>query len=411
MTGSNFGSGAELGIQCKQGMQTSDHTVSSTNPTICLLNIVDVLRNLTNIDFIALQEAANWDVIQSNLQLTHPNLKIVHSSHTVGGITAHIVTFYNINKIKILAVKSGVIGDSRSRDIRPYHILFCLDINVNKYIIFVNLHNGHEISLNTLQTNLSANINSGMLIEDNGNADYVNCQSYYNNITPIFDNFNNAYAIVCGDFNDNGNQYFKGLELFTDSLDNITQINVSSAAKTPPITCCSTVINERHHRYGDYILFTDNFIADINNEIHPINQTKIYSDHLPVQTILTYKTDDSSLNHKTFKLKQGLYSVNLLLNFNPDLNGFLVTQTDELIYPDNEFNKELILVCNNVTKQIGYVRKQYLIETSNPNINKINIKRTLRYLYNLADPNTYQSINKYLHKGFTILKSISVGGL
>ena len=425
MSGASNGLPNELGFKCS--ITTKENHISTPKgggPTICLNNVVNILDTLDNIDFIALQESKHWKFIYNKLK--NKNLRYVHHKYKY----VDMVTFYNYKKIKIIAIKCGILNNY-SDDIRPYHIIFCYDNNNNKYIIFINLHNGHIYNgfnkLN-LETNLSNNIDKIMLIDKyNLDKNFENCQDYLNKkFKTIQKNFNeNTYTIVVGDFNDNyGQNYYKGLKPFSKTLYSINLINVTTNNKKPPYTCCDDNPLQKKNpyntinylSYGDYILFSNNFDPIINNNIYNLNKLKLYSDHLPVQSILLYKiipsiTDIDLLQKPIFKLKT-VNSIKLILNFDLLHYGHIINYDDELIYPINDLdNDDLILIKTN-NNIIGYIQKKYLTKTINPDIFIVNMTTILRYLYNLLDPyyNIYIYINgnKFLHKGPIINKGTQV---
>ena len=302
MTGTNKGSAAVLGKQCY------DATIKKTNSsTICLDNVVDILNSLNDYDFIALQEAANWDIIYN--KLINKKLKYIHTNFEF----VHLVTFYNYNKIKIIGIISGLLNDTSGYDIRPYHIVFCYDKINNKYIIFINLHNGHGLKYkqDNLQDKFNKNINNIIKINKDGN--YNNSQKdNYQTFTYIEKFLNDdIYTIIVGDFNDNyGYNYYKGFKPFNKTSLFIKDIIVSSGGLIPPLTCCDTnPLNSKYHSYGDYVLYSSNFISNINNKLYDLDK-KLYSDHLPIYSILQYKIISFKNKYLKYKNKYKLLKNN-----------------------------------------------------------------------------------------------------
>jgi hypothetical protein len=301
MTGTNAGSARILGEQCRK------NTIHG-NPSICLINVVEILNSLDNFDLIGLQESANWDIIYN--KLINKNLKYIHSKYGI----VNIVIFYNCTKIKIIAIKSGIFNIDPN-NIRPYQIIFCYDLISNKYLIFINLHNGHGKNYIKDKLQDKFNINENIMkILDDGNNNYLNCQLYetdkYNDIKEYFDNDINI--IMVGDFNDYGENFFSGFKPFEKTSLKIKDIEVSTNNLKPENTCCDVLPfkngkipydSKNYNRYGDYILFSNNLIPFINNKIYNLDPSKLYSDHLPIFSILNYKDDIFKNKYLKYKKK------------------------------------------------------------------------------------------------------------
>lgn len=399
------GSAKILGKKCSDA--TTGH-INGKGPTICLNNVVDIINSLCNIDIIALQESKYWDIIYS--KINNNKLKYIHSKYDF----VDLVTFYNYTKINIIAIKCGILNTD-PKDIRPYHIIFCYDKINNKFIIFINLHNGHSFDKDYLEKKLS-DINKIMLINKySSNLNYKNCQNYLNdNIDEILSFYNkNPYIIAAGDFNDAGYNFFYGLNPFKyiSKIHLINSIIINSNNIIPPNTCCD--INplsqnkksydiKNYSKYGDYILFSENFKTIVNNQVYTLDNNKLYSDHLPVQTILQYNI--------TYHLIKDTEKI--LLNIhNQTYQNCVINSSDTLIYPYNNLNSELIFIISESNYYIGYIKKKYLMKTDNPDIYSVKKKRTLRYLNILNYPKHLNNVtingNTYLYKG----KNINEGEL
>lgn len=74
-----------------------------------------------------------------------------------------MITFYDEQKYTLLAAKVGNLVKGNGR---PYQILFLQNIKDMSHYIFINLHNGHRISRESLEHRLSANINRGLYLAE-----------------------------------------------------------------------------------------------------------------------------------------------------------------------------------------------------------------------------------------------------
>jgi hypothetical protein len=129
-------------------------------------------------------------------------------------------------------------------------------------------------------------------INKDGNLFKRNLQKYKNFKKRVKSSFKNLPIVLGGDTNDHGrNKYWTGIILF----DKLLKCN-----SKPPDTCC-TEINKRNYKvgYGDYFIYSDDFIEVKPNTIIPANYPS--SDHAPVEIELNFKvstnTTSSSLQH------------------------------------------------------------------------------------------------------------------
>jgi hypothetical protein len=261
-------------------------SLKNSGKTTCIqymINTINELLNKQNLDFIALQEALRWEEIYEGLN-NKTNIGIVH--HFIlnrNNIKVNLTTFYDYTKYKILGIKIGNICNNNN--IRPYHIIFCKNKIINKYFIFINLHNGHNININKLELKLSENINKIINVENKYKKNFINL-NIKNEInietTKFFKKLNNINLIVAGDFNDFGlNNYWIKLKPFSNTnYDKLNNISVDTRGEQPPGTCCYGDIS---FSYGDYILTSNNLILKNQNYV-PIIKRYPMSDHLPIMS-------------------------------------------------------------------------------------------------------------------------------
>ena len=403
----------------------------SSNKNICLSNVVELIDK-KNYDFIGLQEATKWQEIYNDISYKD-NLGYVHH-YIMNDKNAKIelATFYNKKQFKVLAVKTGNLNTTN--DVRPYHIIFLQNNTVqpeDNYIL-INLHNGHGIPKNDLETKLSKDINNAYnnftTQDENKYTFSPNTKEY--DITGII-NDKIFKIIVMGDFNDHGNhEYWKGLQPFKNTnFDNLKNIIVKST-ETPPLTCCTgnTTLRSKSSNndtlYGDYILINDKLSYQVKMKIpDDYDADKYTSDHLPIETTLKSdypegKITTSNLPNE-FKLNKSGVEPLRLLNDSKDPNiyeeidkkyhkGQNIDENDILIYPNGSeidvgSGEKLVFVVSEADpNKIGYVRTKYLSKDGHNNL-RINhptrSKTRLRLLSDIKDPNVYPIILCKFHFG------------
>lgn len=241
--------------------------IGCNNQMTCRDNVLKIINDLQlkKYDFIALQEASNlynelknkdnYKIIFSNINKFNPNDK---------DSTNKLITLYDSNKYRLLAKRYGSIDGFNSTgkpSKRPFHILFLQDNNNNNKILFINLHNVHDVKRNLFDLQNAIN-------------NIINDPKF-----PIYNIPEDVHIIISGDFNDKETQYYiKGLYIQINQTNKI----VKSIA-TPPRTCCLS-----HYTFiGDYILYSNNLNPIIDNTI--FNYDKTNSDHYPVHVLLDYK--------------------------------------------------------------------------------------------------------------------------
>lgn len=134
MTNSPHGSAAALGAKC---VYTNEHG----KLTVCAEHMAQMIDEIpkslqfTNFDFVGLQEANRWDLLQSQASQTLNKMAVVDCSVTSNGVTMHMASFYDQTKYQLTNHYNGSL-----RSQRPFQILICKDINNSSGIIFINVH-------------------------------------------------------------------------------------------------------------------------------------------------------------------------------------------------------------------------------------------------------------------------------
>ncbi|VBB19042.1 endonuclease/exonuclease/phosphatase family protein [Yasminevirus sp. GU-2018] len=283
--------------------------VTNAGQHVCLPNVVDSIDTFTeSYDFVALQEAKNWEDIQNQSNKLKV-MGVVHHALYIGpakNVKVDLVTFYNRNRYRLLALKTGnvVPGDGR-----PFHIALFSDLASGERVIFINVHNGHGVSRSALEAKLASfsegvdvsTLPSGPMQGVVKDADKAVVLS----ISKLVEFDKPTTVILAGDLNDHANiGYWRGLNLFSsDPVKNIQNTLIKSSTE-PPKTCCNPWGNgpirsgkNQEKTLGDYIIASlthdlsqktpDNFEYDANK--------KPTSDHLPVEAVLTPTQEYASL--------------------------------------------------------------------------------------------------------------------
>jgi hypothetical protein len=278
MTGLNF---HPLGKECKKEINPTN------NLNRCANNVITFIDNSQlNYDFIAIQEAAKWEEIYNNSRELR-DMGYVHHLDLI--VSSNLVTFFNKNKYKLIAVNCGYIRDRG----RPYHILYLQNNTSKEFYIFINLRNAHNLSKDNLENELSKNFNNFKDVK--GNTQVKNAQDIINKINITWDE-TKYNVIVAGYFNDHGQfDYWENLKPFKYSNENIKDIEVK-ALNTPPKTCCYNYTLDKNNYnnenytvgkpprpgFGDYILVNSSLRIIKENYIPTEDLLFPSSDHLPI---------------------------------------------------------------------------------------------------------------------------------
>jgi endonuclease/exonuclease/phosphatase family metal-dependent hydrolase len=301
--------------KCREKFIVDEKGISITQCLFNVVNTIDESAKSKPYDFVALQEATNWDIIFSKSK----------ELQRMGGYVNHLAnfedmaTFYDANKYTLLAVKVGNLLPGNGR---PYQILFLQNNNDKSYYIFINLHNGHEIIREELEQKLSADLHIGF--KSSANLNNLKIDVDLVDLSDIIKD-KDFKVIMAGDFNDHGHyNYWRELRPFSQtSFVNLKDLIVK-ATSAPPLTCCAPinlpmVRNTDEHIYydkisrnirkersgydtmfGDYILVSENLSVVVDNRVlldFEYNAEEFpTSDHLPVEIVLTSKTDPKSPN-------------------------------------------------------------------------------------------------------------------
>jgi len=314
-----------LAETCRDAKKEVGH---ESDPTVCLTNVRAFLEKECReelVDFIALQEASvSWKIIVEGSEI-FKNMCYVHSKVLYKSNPeededdADLCTIYNNEKFKLLYTAYGNTNKDGT-DGRPYHILFLEKILDKKKYIFINFHNGHDISRDALENSLLiSKINDFSKeklprFENIQDFQPVTIEQFIREYTLSPD----THIIMAGDTNDlNKNKYWIGIKPFKHSkIDLLKDINISTKDVRPPYTCCigrdkirdgkiEIILDNapprkrgeaKDNKYGDYIMISDELEYIQNNYIPDpddfqrdarLNPT---SDHLPVIAIIREKT-------------------------------------------------------------------------------------------------------------------------
>ena len=236
--------------------------ISNNRISKCLENVSGFIDDSgKKYDFIALQEATNWELIKKNSKLLS-QMNYLHHKNT----NEDLITFYDQSKYKLLDF-------NRKMESKNHQIMFFYGILDSNYYILINLHIGHRIPIEKVERMISKNMEKNFKV--NNDIKFS--------------------VIVTGDFNDHGHSdYWKGLKPFKyTKFTNLKNIIVS--CPEPPLTCCvgRTSIrkgNNEDTMYGDYILVNEELKFVKPNYIprNFIKNARIFpsSDHLPVSASL-----------------------------------------------------------------------------------------------------------------------------
>ncbi len=252
--------------------------------TPCLINVARFIDQ-SSYDFVAIQEATKWNDILNNSSTLKKMGGYVHNQ-APPPFKAEVATFYDKSKYDLLAVKTGNIGTTGGR---PYQILFLYGKKDCNFYIFINLHNDHQVKKDTLEKELSKDLQNGVIASSLSNFKNFNKKAV-NDISSVISG-KTFKVIAAGDFNDHGyGKYWQGLQPFKyTTFTNLNTLTVSSLQQ-PPLTCCVGMRLRKKQGedklYGDYILVSSNLTITQPNYV-PTNfeyDASIFptSDHLPV---------------------------------------------------------------------------------------------------------------------------------
>ena len=441
MSGSdNDMSARPLPSYCKSKGKHLDPKTGQTY-TECLnnvVNLIDASGSVINYDFVALQEASKWNVMFNKSEELKRAGGYIHHIIKRGERQEEMVTFYDIQKYNLLAVKIGSLVENGAR---PYQILFLQGNSDRNFYIFINLHNGHDITKDELQQKLSNNLINALKFTGFKTKENMLESEQVNNIFDII-NGKEFKVIVAGDFNDNRQNYWQGLQPFRHTTySNLKDILVN-AEKKPPNTCCIPdasytdirVNDKQDKQIGDYILVNDKMSIVIDNKVVPqfvYNAGLIpTSDHLPVE-ILLLSTPRVISTHPArrwgdYKVIEGAFSsifniteqktLRLLNNFDDPkipriqhasyFRGKIIEKTDHVMFPceGKTKNNYILVYSRNDPNKIGYINFNFIdkINKDDYRLKSSHTKEILRLQDNIIDPKSSPILNKFPHEGLEI---------
>jgi len=226
----------KLALRCKEISEAGQQET-------CLYSVGNFL-NTANHDIIALQEVVNYEEILNRLNNERPETDkyryINCSIKNAYGNDINITTFYKFNKLRPYRVYSSNIFSKN--DVRPYQIILFRLIRTKKLFYFINLHNGHLISVSNLEKKLNTPIryinltniewSLDLLIDDENNY----FEKVEQRVLPSLNSNNGIIneqglpVIAAGDYNDHGKyDYWNQLNLLNKQL----------GATAPPLSCCT----------------------------------------------------------------------------------------------------------------------------------------------------------------------------
>ena len=314
------GSAQKVADLCTE--KSANKTGDNTNQ--CLINVAEVIENTpddkTQLDFVGLQEATNWNIIRNKsnklnkMKYIHHNIRDFTVPDNDNKATEDLVSFYNPDKFDFIAVKIGQLEN------RPFQLVY-LEHKASKEIyLFINVHLPHakkkkKINIDDILTNFKFASSSSYIYKksdstkDIGNLENLRIYNFintttaaaataaaataqakkitdYNNntnnmifdINPYNDIYTTKHIIFLGDTNDKGNiklyENFKPFEKMntTTITHNVVKQNASAFKAinmrpiTPLNTCCNSIAtqiekykeeNGNKGNIADYILISN----------------------------------------------------------------------------------------------------------------------------------------------------------
>jgi len=260
MTHNSHGSAGALGRKCTY--------IGNTKLTICgenMANMIDdipVSVGVSSIDFVGLQEASRWYLLKSAAKNTLAKMEVVN---TKSG-RSEMASFYNEDRYILVKENNGEF----IRD-RPFQILVLKEKTGDDGVIFINSHNPHGYTFNSVQHHLSKSISALYLTDE---------EKEYQ-------------IIIVGDFNETGWDWHtsdlepKEWKPFQDA-----GINKDVAIKNVIFSCCQAdgIWNNgqggirKGSRGGDYIFNSTSPSTISVPKCYDVD--KLQSDHLPIIAVL-----------------------------------------------------------------------------------------------------------------------------
>lgn len=224
-TSKNDVTAAKLAIECKNKKKS--------NGPLCI-DYVSQFLQINDYDIIALQESKNWKCIYMRLSERYNYVNFVSVAPWDPTVTVDITTFFKKDKYSFMG---GYFGNILEGDVRPYQFMKFMN-NKRQPFYFLNIHNGHLISNETLNTTIMRNEfyipkqknKTNTDISQLSNNDWIRNKA---NFTPRPKPKEDLPIIAAGDFNDHGKyNYWKNLKI---------NDNILFSSEKPPTTCCTPV--------------------------------------------------------------------------------------------------------------------------------------------------------------------------
>jgi len=263
MTHNATGSAWELGNKCTY--------IGHSKLTICANHMAEAIDaipaslNVASFDFVGLQEASRWYLLQQNATETLNKMQVVGSKEG----RSEMATFYNGTRYRLDNHYFGSFDTDR-----PFQILLFKNLFDTSGTIFINAHNPHGYSFDGMQGILSTAIKA---------MDLASAEKQYR-------------IIAVGDFNETGWDWNTGKmkqKTWTPFYDNGVKIKTSISIDEAVYSCCQANGDwsdsnggiAKGSRGGDYIFDSKNAAKIIIPSAY--NPKVLQSDHLPVVALLT----------------------------------------------------------------------------------------------------------------------------
>jgi len=237
----------------------------------CIEVVSNFIHKYSPFDFIALQEATNYENITNNSNYLHT---ILNEFRNVPG-KEDMVTFYNkkyelddgINKINSYMENAG----------RSMQILF-----FKNKLCFINAHAGHGGDIYKLQQHIIDTLIGNKTYEDKL-SEYVTFNDTSRLLSQeeqqnVSDKLKTYHLIIAGDFNDNLD-YIKINDQFTKKIngDSFKFYDKKFYGLTRKPTCCDKTLEAKKFKY-----YYDHVITTSENISIGVYNVANASDHLPI---------------------------------------------------------------------------------------------------------------------------------
>ena len=259
MTNTPKGSAPTLGAECTCTATHAD--ANGCARTICAEHMARLIEGtpadygVANYDFVALQEASNWQALEDAAPNTLGKLKA--QAYKVEGGPEWSVVFWDGARYALTHHFGGDSGHGYAFQVLIFELARTVFVNVH------NCHSHQECSLSTLEEALSATL------LDNLGPDELKALRGYR-------------LIVAGDFN-------RAADLDPEGQMSIAPLGPAGIAtrvalQSPPITCCSQATPWKGRRSGDFIFDSRSVASPEIPRSYDVEVPR--SDHLPVVALV-----------------------------------------------------------------------------------------------------------------------------